>query len=185
MFPLLTFLPAFLLPLYPSTYFSPSPVFIDYTPSPYQSPPKHIHTLLRPPKLLLNTLQNTCSSSWSPPKRHFNPLISSAVFFRHSPTPIIPRKACPFIAVFPPSPSSFASHPFSPVAQLCQRKSSMKNVLTLHNCRFPHVSHLLESRATCMLNWCQKERLRHTCAQTLCPHPATLADVLCILFCAN
>lgn len=93
-------------------------------------------------------------------------LISSAVFLPPPACSFHPRKTFPFQRCLPLlSHSWFASHPLSPVPQLCQRKSSMKNVLTLHNCHFPHVSYLLDTRVTCLLNWCLWEMGLGTCTE--------------------
>lgn len=96
-----TFSPAFLHPLYASS----SPLFLSCPPS--------------SSGLLLNTFMHSflllnCSSTHSQhsfflliyPQRHFNPLISSAVFFP-PPPPFNPGKAHPFIVVFP---SFLAAH---------------------------------------------------------------------------
>lgn len=161
--PLFTFSPAFLHLSFILTSFS-----LDS-----RCPPKHIHTLL------LNYSSTHCQHLLFlliSPQRHFNPCISSAVFF---PSPFHPRKSSSFHRLLPLlSRSTFASHPLLPVPQLCQRKSSMKNVLTLHNCRFPHVSHLLDARATCLLNWCRRAMGTHT-------HPATHADLYICTLCAQ
>lgn len=66
------------------------------------SPPHGLHVLLPTPKLLLNTLHNTCSSSWSPPKDTPN-LLSPPLCFPSTSSFFYPRKSCPSIAAFPAS----------------------------------------------------------------------------------